>query len=331
MSQLLLLVLGILTVLAGCVPRFYEGDDRVIFVDWAKHHNKTYDLEDFFRRFEIFRYNLEFIRDHNKKFHHGEVSYYVDLTKFADHSLEEFKALYLGYVKPKEKREDRVEASSPRSRELPESIDWTEKGAVTEVKDQGQCGSCWAFSAAAAIEGIWAITTKNLLDLSEQQLIDCSGSYGNLGCNGGLMDYAFKYVIDHGICSADEYPYKAKRSACQQCRTVAQIDSYQDVKAGNENDLQLHVAEQPVSVAIEADQLAFQLYRGGVFDERCGQNLDHGVVVVGYGTDDGKPYWKVKNSWGESWGEKGYIRILRGKNLCGISNAASFPVIKAKK
>ncbi|KAF3948663.1 hypothetical protein CMV_025366 [Castanea mollissima] len=198
--------------------------------------------------------------------------------------------------------------------ELPESVDWREKGAVVDVKDQGQCGSCWAFSTIGAVEGINKIVTGDLISLSEQELVDCDQTY-NQGCNGGLMDYAFQFIINNGgIDSEEDYPYKARDGSCDPNRRnarVVTIDGYEDVPTNDEKALMKAVANQPVSVAIEAGGRAFQLYDSGIFTGLCGTQLDHGVVAVGYGTENGVDYWLVRNSWGSDWGEKGYIKLER--------------------
>ena len=217
--------------------------------------------------------------------------------------------------------------------DLPETVDWRNEDAVTPVKDQGQCGSCWSFSATGAMEGAWAITKGNLLSLSEQQLIDCSKRYGDLGCNGGLMDSAFEYAIDFGMCSEEDDPYKASSDKCTDCDYVADFSDCVDVTPNNQQHLKEAVSRGPVSVAIEADQKIFQFYSGGVINEAsCGTNLDHGVLVVGYGNENGQDYWLVKNSWGDSWGDNGYVKIGRSNStndagICGIAAQPSYPVV----
>ncbi|GMH75705.1 hypothetical protein TrRE_jg1751 [Triparma retinervis] len=207
------------------------------------------------------------------------------------------------------------------------TVDWRNLGAVTKIKDQGSCGSCWAFSTTGSIEGAYFLATGELRSLSEQQLVDCSTEYGNNGCSGGLMDYGFQYVIDNqGIDSEDEYTYLGVDAECwavAASRVVASIDSFFDVESGEEGQLAAAVLTQPVSIAIEADTSSFQSYSSGVYDDAgCGENLDHGVLIVGLTENS----YIVKNSWGDSWGDGGYIQMKRGMNICGISNQASFPV-----
>ena len=215
--------------------------------------------------------------------------------------------------------------------EIPESIDWREKGAVTSIKNQGSCGSCWSFSSTGAIEGEYAIKTGNLVNLSEQELIDCIRFEG---CNGGEMEDAFLYVKENMLCTDSEIPYEAVDDKCGGCNDGIKIDDCVEVPSGNETALKMAVSRGPVSVAIEADTYTFQLYTGGILDSnKCGTNLDHGVLVVGYGDEDGIPYWIIKNSWGTTWGENGYVRIKRSisgelnDGVCGIALQASYPVI----
>ena len=215
----------------------------------------------------------------------------------------------------------------------PFSTDWREKDVITNVKNQGKCGSCWSFSATGSIEAIHAIKTGTLLNISEQQLIDCSVDYGNHGCQGGSMDNAFKYVIDNGLCSEEDYPYQGIEEQCMDCKGIINISDYKDVIPNNEGILKRVVNQQPVSVAIQANLKSFQLYSSGIYsDPSCGTQLDHGVLIVGYGHDmyHNMDYWIVKNSWGPLWGENGYIRIQRNiensSGLCGIAMQPSIPI-----
>jgi len=222
-------------------------------------------------------------------------------------------------------------------------MDWTAKGVVAQVKNQGQCGSCWAFSTIGALGSAYAIKTGKLIEFSEQELVSCDTQ--DSACNGGLMDTAFNWLENFataGLCTEGDYPYSsgttASRGECLKS-TCAPVEgsvpsSYVDIQP-NEAALLAAVANHgPISVAIEADQTAFQFYHSGVMTGQCGTHLDHGVVLVGYGMDSesGIKFWKIKNSWGAGWGESGYIRILRGKRWpiggeCGISSAASYPIL----
>ncbi|KAL5707047.1 hypothetical protein ACHQM5_025143 [Ranunculus cassubicifolius] len=314
-----------------------EKEMMSMYLSWLSKHRKTYNaIGEQEARFEIFKDNLRFIDEHNAEGH----EYTVGLNQFADLTNEEYRKIYLG---TRMNMNRTTVGSSGSSRyevdvgdSLPESVDWREKGAVAEVKDQGNCGSCWAFSTVVAVEGINQIVTGELISLSEQELVECDTSY-NSGCNGGLMDYAFQFIMKNGgIDTEKDYPYKGKESQCDVSRMnsrVVTIDGYEDVPRNNEKALQNAVAHQPVSVAIEAGGRAFQLYQSGVFTGTCGTKLDHGVAAVGYGTDNGVDYWIVKNSWGPNWGEKGYIRMERNvagtrTGKCGIAMQASYPTKK---
>ena len=300
------------------------------FLDFMKRHQKVYEtLEILQTRYQYYKENMEFAIKHNSL----QSNYTLGETRFADLSFDEFRK-YNAFSSDLQRSS--CEAFSRWSASVPTSLDWRTLGAVTEVKDQGQCGSCWSFSATGSMEGAWQIANGELISLSEQQLVDCSSGfkYGNHGCNGGLMDGAFQYAMDNGMCSEEEYPYVAKGSSCQTCDSLVHIQSCVDVTPRNEVDLEMAVSKGPVSVAIEADTRVFQLYTGGVLtDDACGTNLDHGVLIVGYGTtEDLTDYWIVKNSWGTSWGENGYIRIGKSSDtntagICGIAQQASYPVV----
>ena len=283
-------------------------------------------------RFEVFRSNLRSIIEHNIV--PGQ-NFTLGVNQFSDLTPEEFKALYInsGYQSGSATVGSYgCKTYTSAATSAPASIDWRQKNAVTSVKDQGQCGSCWTFSSTGASEGAWAIATGKLIDLSEQQLVDCATgvSYGSHGCNGGQMEGADKYLIANGQCSLASYPYTATDDKCKTCSPVAHFSSCSDVKPNDQVSLKGAVSMQPVSVAIEADTRYFQSYTGGILDaSTCGTTLDHGVLITGYGTDNGKKYWNVKNSWSSTWGEQGYVRILRSDStndagICGIAMDPSY-------
>ncbi|GAV81348.1 Peptidase_C1 domain-containing protein/Granulin domain-containing protein/Inhibitor_I29 domain-containing protein [Cephalotus follicularis] len=314
-----------------------DKEVMAIYDEWLVKHGKAYNgLGEKEKRFVIFKDNLRFIDQHNSE----NRSYKVGLNRFADLTNEEYRSKYLGTkAKAAVKKVKRSDRYQPRvGEELPKSVDWREKGAVVDVKDQGSCGSCWAFSTIAAVEGINKIVTGDLISLSEQELVDCD-TYYNEGCNGGLMDYAFEFIISNGgVDSEDDYPYRADDGRCDTYRKnakVVAIDDYEDVPANDEKALQMAVANQPISVAIDAGSRAFSFYDSGVYTGACGTGLNHGVTAVGYGKENGVDYWLVKNSWGDSWGEEGYIKMERNlantvTGKCGIAMEASYPIKKGQ-
>lgn len=320
--------------IVGYSPEDLTQHDRLVrlFEEWVAKYRKAYgSFEEKLRRFEVFKDNLHHIDEANRK---EVTSYWLGLNAFADLTHDEFKATYLGLL-PKRTSGGRFRYGGvgDGGDEVPASVDWRKKGAVTEVKNQGQCGSCWAFSTVAAVEGINQIVTGNLTSLSEQQLVDCSTD-GNNGCSGGVMDNAFSFIATGaGLRSEEAYPYLMEEGDCddraRDGEVLVTISGYEDVPANDEQALVKALAHQPVSVAIEASGRHFQFYSGGVFDGPCGSELDHGVAAVGYGSSKGQDYIIVKNSWGTHWGEKGYIRMKRGtgkpEGLCGINKMASYP------
>lgn len=304
----------------------------VDFRNFQSKFNRRYEtIEELKKRFEIFRENVIEIYNHNKQ---ENKTFTLAINQFTDLTREEFIYYYVSGL-------DNYQSygcstyTSPSNVLLPSSVDWRQKNAVTSVKDQGQCGSCWTFSSTGALEGSWAISKGQLLDLAEQQLVDCAQGikYGSHGCNGGQMEGAFKYVIENGQCVESSYPYTAKDGNCQKCQSFISMTSCYDVKPNDQLSLKSAVSRQPVSVAIEADTFYFQSYSSGVLtSDKCGTKLDHGVLVVGYGSENGNDYWLVKNSWGTSWGDEGYVKIGRSDStndpgICGIAIQPSYPVV----
>lgn len=308
-----------------------------VWQSFKEEHGRTYETAEEAKRKDIFTRNLKKIEIHNYLHSKGLKSYTLGINQFADMETFEFAKLMNGYQMRTNATKHRgsVYLSPNVHIDLPDSVDWRTKGYVTPVKDQGHCGSCWSFSATGALEGQHFRKTGQLISLSEQNLVDCSKSFGNNGCEGGLMDNAFTYVKSNGGLDTEvSYPYEAKDDKCRYnpASSGATDTGFVDVPQGDESKLQEAVATVgPVSVAIDASHTSFQLYKSGVYDEpECSsENLDHGVLVVGYGTQDGSDYWLVKNSWGSTkWGEQGYIKMSRNKsNQCGIASAASYPLV----
>jgi len=299
---------------------------------WKTGHNKKYGDEGEEKvRYAIWKDNLQRIVEHNKK----STSVFLAMNKFGDLTNTEYRARMLGFKSKKPSSSEGSTFLAPENVELPAAVDWRPKGYVTPVKDQGQCGSCWAFSATGSLEGQHFRKTGKLVSLSEQNLVDCSRKFGNDGCDGGLMDYAFLYIKHNkGIDTEKSYPYKAEDDPCTFKRsTVGANDTgFVDIKSGSEAALKQAVATVgPISVGIDASHFSFQFYATGVYEEDdCSSTeLDHGVLAVGYGVSpQGKKYWLVKNSWNTDWGKQGYIWMARDyNNNCGIATQASYPLV----
>jgi len=296
-------------------------------------HVKNYESsgDELQRRF-IFEDNFYVIEEFNRR-NASTAGFRLAVNQFADLTNAEYRKMMLGHrnVTTPHRRTDGpvVDVS-----DLPTEVDWRKQGYVTPVKNQGQCGSCWAFSTTGSLEGQHFKQTGKLVSLSEQNLVDCSTAQGNQGCNGGLMDNAFTYIKKNGgIDTEDSYPYTGKDGTCQfKANSIgATLKAFVDVKSGDESSLQEAVATVgPISVAIDASSIFFQFYHSGVYNPWfCSStNLDHGVLAVGYGVSGKKDYWLVKNSWGASWGMSGYIWMIRNKsNRCGIATQASYPTV----
>jgi len=285
------------------------------------------------KRRAIFEQNVAKIVHHNLNADVGLHSYRRGLNQYADMTIDEVVHTLNGYRRSSLPRNGSLFVV-PSNVQLPDTVDWRDKGLVTGVKNQEQCGSCWAFSTTGSLEGQHMKKTGKLVSLSEQNLVDCSGPEGNMGCEGGLMDSAFEYIKKNkGIDTEASYPYTAEDGTChfKKGNVGATVTGYVDIPSGDEDALKKAVATVgPVSVAIDASHESFQTYQDGIYDEPdCSSTeLDHGVLAVGYGTEDGADYWLVKNSWGNSWGMKGYLKMSRNKdNQCGIATSASYPLV----
>lgn len=312
---------------------------KQLFDEWKGEHNVQYQSprEDALR-FDIWMKNKAYVDEHNAKFMAGESTFTVGMNRFADLDQSEFAYLYLSQV------QDLAGPHAPMctpsaiaaNSSLPASADWRDGGAVVPIKDQGQCGSCWAFSTIASLEGQWFLAGNKLTSLSEQQLVDCSQNWGNFGCGGGLMDQGFTYIHDiGGVETEAAYPYTAMDGTCafDKSKIAGTLSACEDISKGDEGALANAIMQiGPISVGIDASHISFQLYQSGVYYEpQCSSDfLDHGVTAIGFGTDSasGSDYFLVKNSWGTTWGSQGYIQMARNRqNNCGIATQASYPII----
>eukprot|EP00927_Polykrikos_kofoidii_P068325 TRINITY_DN63696_c0_g1_i1.p1 TRINITY_DN63696_c0_g1~~TRINITY_DN63696_c0_g1_i1.p1 ORF type:complete len:359 (-),score=40.23 TRINITY_DN63696_c0_g1_i1:62-1138(-) len=306
------------------------------FQAFLHEHGKVYDDETTFtKRLEIFSQNAMLVDAFNRNQTVGGPR--LSINQFADLTKSEFKQMYLSSLSTVSSHK---EAWGPTATSLgsivADSVDWRKKGAVTPVKDQKNCGACWAFSTIGAIEAAWYLAGHPLVTLSEQELVDCSAGFRG-GCAGGEPSDAFNWVKQNGICTNQSYPWTSFQDECHNqffpCQVVTRIQGYTLVQENDEQALKAAVAQQPISVQIEADTDIFRLYKSGVLkDSGCGTALDHAVLAIGYGTENGQDYWLVKNSWNASWGEQGYVRLARTNSSaswgeCGIAMRPMYPVI----
>ncbi|XP_045184511.2 procathepsin L-like [Mercenaria mercenaria] len=326
-------------VVLGCLLATSLAFNAFLDNEWESYktaYGKQYERRVEGLRRVIWERNIKYIEQHNLEADRGLHTYRLGMNEYGDMTNDEFVSLMNGY-KQNVSRSVCSKFTPPLNvnlGDLPDSVDWRKQGYVTEIKNQGQCGSCWSFSTTGSLEGQNFKKTGKLVSLSEKNLMDCSKPEGNMGCEGGLMDQAFAYVIKNkGIDTEESYPYQPRNGKCHfKSEDIGATEtSCMDIDVGSEDDLQAAVATVgPISVAIDASHSSFQLYRSGVYNERrcSSKKLDHGVLAVGYGTEESKDYWLVKNSWGKSWGQEGYIMMSRNKeNQCGIATSASFPTM----
>lgn len=326
-----------LAIVAGVIylthPKKADGisdDCKAAWTSWKQTYGKAYgtNSEEAYRA-QVFEGNFNFV----KSFSDDKMT--VGLNVFADLTNDEFKKQFTGFRQNNQlKSQDNVKILD--TTDLPDSVDWRTNKAVTDVKNQGSCGSCWAFSTTGSMEGRNFLKNGTLVSLSEQQFVDCAGAQGNQGCSGGLMDQAFTYAKDNGINTEAEYPYKGRDGTCTAKATGVKVPNFADVKTNSPTQLKAAVAEGPVSIALDGAGLPFQFYFGGIIRHLCGTSLDHGVLIVGYGSEASTlfgqtDFWIVKNSWGASWGEKGYLRIENNNKdgdagVCGLNQQPSYPI-----
>ncbi|CAF3354431.1 unnamed protein product [Rotaria socialis] len=328
------LVLCVLIMNGYCFPMLDIQLDNSWSLFKSVFKKQYLSNEEVTTRRQIWEENVALIRKHNLESDLGIHSYTLEMNQFGDMTNEEFRNQMNGFkmnLKGTINHADHHIFSAPSNVALPDSVDWRTKGYVTNIKDQGQCGSCWAFSTTGSLEGQHFAKTSKLVSLSEQNLVDCSL---NLGCHGGVMDIAFLYIKSNGGIDTEwTYPYEAQRDKCRFDPTnIGATDTgFVEIKMGNETDLQAAIATiGPISVAIDASKSSFQFYSSGVYDEpHCSTYiLDHGVLAVGYGTVNLQDYYIVKNSWGTNWGNQGYIWMSRNNhNQCGIATVASYPLV----
>jgi len=332
-------ILAILIALSSV--KGLNSDLNVHWENFVQKYNKNYNGQDQIQyRRSVWENNLAFIEQHNLDAANGIHTFTVGMNEYGDLTTDEFVRYFNGFNMSAILFNNIEEENDIKIvKDLPEKVDWRTEGYVTEVKNQGHCGSCWAFSATGSLEGQHFNKTKNLTSLSEQNLVDCD--HVDHGCGGGIMMNAFEYIIKNkGIDTEESYPYKAKngeKCLFEESNIGATLTSYKTLPSGDEKALQNAVATiGPISVAIDASRPTFHFYKKGLYHEPdcSSKKLDHGVLAVGYGGKEEEEkssiydYWLVKNSWGKTWGMEGYIKMSRNrKNNCGIATIPVYPIV----
>jgi C1A family cysteine protease len=312
-----LAVLFCLVAVALARPHHRRGEEdlQTQFVEWVNQYSKLYSTEELFSRYNTFKFNLDIINEHNA----GNHTFTLGLNEFSDMTNEEFVSVMAQrFPDASNEARETVEVLG----DVPNDVDWRSKGIVNPVKNQGQCGSCWAFSATAAVEGFHAQKTGKLLSLSEQQIVDCCHDQGSSGCNGGQETAAVAWVGKQGgQCLGSDYPYTARAGTCKTtCTKQGKVNGVKRISG--ENALITAIDTTVVTVAVCASGSQWQSYKSGVMDFACAKSLNHAILAVGYAPN----YYIVRNSWGASWGQQGYVMMVRGKNLCGIGQEPSYPI-----
>jgi KDEL-tailed cysteine endopeptidase len=325
--QKVFIIFALLALSAIATP-VNMGELKTLWSSWKIYYGKAYGLAEEAARLAIFVENYKKVISFNAE--NDDVK--LAMNKFADLTAEEFSTVHAGCYNNGGKTIDVPAQDEDFVGDLPASVDWRTQGAVTPVKNQGQCGSCWSFSTTGALEGLYYLNKKKLLSFSEQQIVDCDTK--DSGCNGGLPYQAMQYTAQAGLEAEDDYPYTAQDGTCtyKKLKAYNVNSNYKLVTTRNPTALKTALVNQPVSIAIEADQNVFQLYSTGVIKKKCGANLDHAVLAVGYTTINGDEAFIVKNSWGTDWGNQGYVYIStdgkanNGNGVCGILGQPVIPV-----
>jgi len=309
-------------------PRMLSNPIDAAWTNWKMQYGKSYgtSTEEAYRK-TVFADNYNLVQESNAN---PENTFTLKLNAFGDLTGPEFKSQYTGFKKSGLRTPKRVEYTGVKG--IDANVDWRQSGGVNAVKNQGQCGSCWAFSAVCSMEFADFQSGGTLNQLAEQELVDCDTT--DSGCNGGLMDYAFEYAESHGIHTSQGYgSYQARRGSCKSSYATGHVftpSSHRDVAQYSQDGLVGALKNRVVSVAVEADRSAWQFYNSGVLNSRsCGTQLDHGVAAVGVNTEASQPYYIVRNSWGSGWGESGYIRLAAngdGAGICGVQSQPSYPI-----